>query len=100
MDRAALDVISVKSRPIPSKRIIVQTVPAHLHQSASIAAGDDPQPWSSPPTSSQVASARTAWWPGLVWVAGFGFLVARTTLSRLFFLVFWRPRRPVVDLSL
>jgi len=51
------------------------------------------------PTAARPGETRS-WWPGILWCAGFGVLLARILLVRSVFLLFGHRQRPVNDIVL
>src|SRR5260221_8441253 len=49
------------------------------------------------PVSSAEEKGPVAWWPGIVWLAGFGFVLGRAALSHLLFLLLRRRREFTVE---
>jgi len=50
--------------------------------------------------SDQLARVRSGWWPGIIWLAGFGVLIGRSGLARLIFSVCRRRRQRAADAAL
>ncbi len=81
-----------------SRRFVVQTFPANLNPAPPSASDDlEAAPELRPANDSTAISTSRTWWPGLVWLIGFGLMVGRTGLARFVFLLASHRRRAVTD---
>ena len=89
---------TAKPEPRSSRRIVVRTFPPRIKPAPPIASNDPDVAPGLKTTDATTANYNSrTWWPGLIWLSGFGLMLGRNGFARFVLLLVTHRRRAVTD---